>query len=227
MTLQRGVLVVLSGIDCAGKSTQLDLLRQRASEQGLSAETLWLRPGYSPWLDATRRVLRRVRPGALPTPGIANNARRDAAFRRTDVRVAWVSVALADLWAQYTLRLRGMLLRHDLVLCDRGLVDAKIDFTLRFPEMQPGWSTALRVVDASMPTPDAHVLLTIPREEMILRQARKSEPFPDPPDLRDRRYALYSELKGARIHRVDTSVAPIEETNDRIWQLIETSRALR
>ena len=45
------MLIVLSGTDCAGKSTQIDLLKQFFSMKGHSVKILWARgvtPQFSP-----------------------------------------------------------------------------------------------------------------------------------------------------------------------------------
>ncbi|MGE0328477.1 MAG: hypothetical protein AB7S68_39550, partial [Polyangiaceae bacterium] len=95
----RGALVSFSGVDCAGKSTQIGLLKANLERGRVPHSVFWYRPGYSKELDALRRTIRRLRPGAIPAP--KDNQARDAAFAKPGVTGAWVAVALADLLLQY------------------------------------------------------------------------------------------------------------------------------
>ena len=119
------MLITLSGIDGAGKTTQLTDLVDALRADGRHVHTLWMRPGYSPELDALRRIIRKIRPGTLPTPGASD--RRAEVFSRPAVQRAWAAVALNDLLLQYAIKLRAWLAGGATVVCDRYLPDARID----------------------------------------------------------------------------------------------------
>lgn len=202
-----GQLISISGIDCAGKTTQIDLLVGALRDRGLSVVEFWYRPGYSAELDALRKWVRRRSPDTLPAPGRASKG-RDEAFSRAGVSQAWVAMALCDMALQYAVKLRALRARHDVVICDRYLADAALDFDLRFPEMEVADSVWFQLVKGVCPQPDMNIAMTISHEEMLARMAIKQEPFPDPPEIRDRRFDAYMALADSPgVHAIDAEQA--------------------
>jgi thymidylate kinase len=187
-----GRLITFSGSDCSGKSTQLRLLSDELERRGERPISFWFRPGHSSLLDAARRTVRRVRPSALPGPGQARA--RERAFARPLVKHTWIAMALLDMLLQYGVVLRTHLGRGRIVLCDRYLADARLDFALRFPELYPRIEKWLNACEAVLPRPRHAFLISVPDAELIRRASVKVEPFADPPELRQRRNRAYDEL---------------------------------
>ena len=211
-----GALVVVSGVDGAGKSTQIARLEARLRARGARPLVFWHRPGYSPELDALRRVVRRLRGGALPPPG--PSAARERAFGRPSVRAAWLATALLDTFAQHALKVRTMLAAGRTVICDRGLADARLDLALRFPEAVPLLERLWPAIEASTPRPDVSLLLLVSPEEARRRSEAKREPFPDPPEVRLARDRAYRELAGREPWRVIDAEADVETVAERVWR---------
>ena len=82
------MIITLSGVDCAGKTTQLDALEAALTERGHRVKRLWFRPGYSPLLDTLRTGVRKLRPSALPSN--KNPEARKQAFAKPGVSRTWV-----------------------------------------------------------------------------------------------------------------------------------------
>ncbi|MEQ9323198.1 MAG: hypothetical protein RIF41_28785 [Polyangiaceae bacterium] len=186
------MLITLSGIDCSGKSTQLELLTGALRDQGRRVRTLWFRPGYSPEMDELRRLVRAIRPDVIPAPG--PSAKRRETFARPAVARSWVAMAITDTVLQYAFKLRRWLWAGWDVICDRYLLDARLDLQLRFPEQGAAVSIGAEIAAQLCPRPDISFLLTLPHDEMCRRMAIKAEPYPDPPELRDVRYERYIAL---------------------------------
>ncbi len=184
-------LITLSGIDCAGKSTQLALLESALRERGPVAP-FWFRPGYSRELDLLRRTVRRLRPGTLPGP--RDSAARERAFARPGVSAMWLRMAELDTLVQLACKVRYSLARGQTVVCDRWIGDALIDLDLRFPARTPSATPMGLFLKRACPTPDLQIVLTISHEEMLRRMEAKQEPFPDAPDIRDQRFERYQSL---------------------------------
>lgn len=187
------VLISLSGVDCAGKTTQLERLVDHLERTGRRPRSIWYRPGYSDELNALRAGVRKLRPGAMPHVKADPGAHREA-FASPRVRVTWLAIALMDSAMHYALKLRALLLAGHTVVCDRFIDDALMDLAFKFPELEPASRAALNAIRRISPTPDPAFLLTLPHETMLERMVQKAEPFPDPPTIRDRRFAWYNEL---------------------------------
>lgn len=199
-------LVTLSGIDCAGKSTQLALLDSALRARG-PVVRFWFRPGYSPELDLARKLVRQLRPGALPTA--RDSAARERAFARPGVSAAWLRMAEADTLLQLGCKVRYWLARGRSVICDRWVTDALIDLDLRFPARPPSDTAMGRLLARVCPTPDLQVVLTVSHEEMLRRMVAKQEPFPDAPNVRDLRFERYQTLaQRPEVWRLDCEQPP-------------------
>jgi thymidylate kinase len=213
------MLISISGIDCSGKSTQIELLESALHEEGLSVAQLWYRPGYSNELDALRKLVRELMPKALPT--VADSRAREAVFKSPGVSGAWIAMSLADTLLQYALKLRVLLASYDAVICDRYLEDAALDFALRFPDAgveNSLWFGGLRLLS---PQPDVRLLFHISYEEMLRRMKSKQEPFPDPPAVRRSRFEAYQKLADNRsFHTIDAS-SSIESVHRKVLSVFD------
>jgi thymidylate kinase len=199
-------LIAISGIDGAGKSTQLELLASELERRGRDVERLWFRPGYSRRLDRTRALIRRVRPSSLPRADRAEA--RAAVFATPGVSAAWMLAATLDTLIEYGGVVRRMLGRGRVVLCDRYLLDARLDLVLRFPELDPWPARLFAGLEMLCPRPDCQILLMISADEMRRRNQQAPEPFPDPPAIRAARHRAYRELQHS------ASVAVIDGAGD-------------
>lgn len=202
------ILITISGIDGSGKSTQITGLQAFLQMAGVRHETIWYRPGYSGLLDRVRALVRSATPGALPASH--DSPARERAFSRPGVSEAWIAIALADLLGQYAARIRLLLRKGLTVICDRYLEDAHLDFSFRFPQYR--FDPVFEVLARVCPRPDLAFCLYVSREEMERRTRSKAEPFPDPDDVRIRRYQAYQRLR-SRFTAVDANRS-IDEVQD-------------
>jgi thymidylate kinase len=183
------MIVTFSGVDCSGKSTQIEMLRTALETRGHKPLVFWLRPGYSKELDFLRAAVRRLKPGVLPTSKTPRQ--REKAFSRAGVKPTWVAVALLDSIYQYALKVRALSLAGRTVICDRYLEDGMLDLRLRFPDLDTDNRPLARLLKAVAPTPDFQFLIDLPQKEYIKRQQGKNEPFPDPPQIAKQRFRHY------------------------------------
>lgn len=190
--LRKGRIISVSGVDCAGKSTQLDRLEAELRGRGLKVARLWFRPGYSSGLNAARRLIRRILPAALPTS--AQKEARGAAFSSRRVANAWIMLALLDMLFHYGLRLRVLKLFGYTVLADRFAADGFLDLRLRFPGVGLDRWRLSRLAEWAFVVPEHALLLNLPHQSMLDRMEKKREPFPDSADIRDARYAAYQQM---------------------------------
>lgn len=190
--MSRGWLITFSGIDGAGKSTQIALLRRHLAQSGCDGIYLWSRGGYTPLFEGFKRLMRRLPVRTLPPPG--QSTQRTQAFAKGWIRQLWLVLALLDLAWLYGVQVRWWQRRGRVVICDRYLWDTLIDFQLNFPDQRIKHWVLWRVLAHLTPQPTVAFLLLVPVEESIRRSDIKREPFRDSPGTLVQRLAHYKTL---------------------------------
>ncbi len=201
------MLIALSGIDGAGKSTQLELLEGHYRQRGLQTVYLWTRGGYTPGINRAKDVCRRLAGRKLPSSG--NSPQREELLGKSWIQRVWLTIAILDLLRVYAFQVRLWLWQNKVVICDRYLWDTLIDFKIMFPGLPVENWLLWKMLVFCTPKPGLQCLLTITLELSDARCAQKFEPFPDSPERRERRYVLYREAK--ELER---------------WKVLDSSRAI-
>ena len=184
------ILLTFSGLDGAGKSTQINKLRNCLSTQGYSSSVLWARGGYTPGFEYLKRLARLILKKKLPKPG--RSAQRKQQFSRPGIAKIWLSFAMVDLMIYWGFYLRLKQLTGDVVICDRYLQDTNLDFSRNFPKVAFEKMLLWKLLCLLVPTPDCSFLLWVPVAESVRRGKIKDEPFPD--DLETLEWRLLSYL---------------------------------
>ena len=98
------MVIEFSGLDCSGKSTQIEFLRERLIEKNKKVLVFWSRGGYTPGFQKLKDILRFIFGEKLPESG--NSQKRDKAFSNPFIRKIWITFAILDLILFYSLYLR-------------------------------------------------------------------------------------------------------------------------
>lgn len=182
------MIIVFSGTDGAGKSTQINLLIKGL---GLNKKTrtLWGRGGYTPLFEFTKNVLRKILGKRIPKSG--SNESRKQLFRKNSITGIWLVIAMIDLFFYYGLYARYLSFRGYVVICDRYLDDTRLDFKRNFPNQFNEHSFIWKTLVILTPTPNYSFLLYVPIEISMERSKLKNEPFPDSPETLSYRLDAY------------------------------------
>ncbi len=207
------MIIAVSGVDCSGKSTQIERLVSRLESMGRAPRVRWYRPGYSDELDALRALVRR-RSGVLPPPGAG--AAREQAFSRPWVRRVWITVAVLDTIWTYGVKVRFASWLGRQVICDRYLWDAVLDLHLRFSGQVALDGALAGLLRALCPSPRVNILLLLSAEEALERQERKAEPFPDTRETFLKRHGIYDGWSSDGRFVVIDAERSIDEVHDQI-----------
>lgn len=219
------MIIAVSGVDCAGKSTQIELLKQYFVSRGMSCTIFWYRPGYSREFqmvkDFSRKCLASLK--ALRTAPKAEGKGQNSAGKQKVPAPLWIVSALFDSAVQWGLRLRMLERKYDVVICDRYVRDGCLDLIFKYPDYV--WSESIfKTISLAFPKPDVSFLLWLPYETVLERASIKQEPFPDDPHIRELRWHAYeyqvklSELEGITV--IDAA-ASIEQTHDQMIEAIK------
>jgi thymidylate kinase len=211
-----GKLFTLSGIDGAGKSTQIDLLMQSVAIIGKKPVYLWTRGGYTGPFNFLKTCLRKVLGKKLPPSG--RNSSREKAFQKFWIRNLWLNLAIFDLIVVYGFYVRWLRLLGRYIIADRYISDTWIDFKLNFPEVNYDKWYLWKILIWLTPEPDKSFVLLIPVAESLRRSEMKNEPFPDSKEVLEKRLELYQSFAPASDCYTIDCLQPIPKIHREILQ---------
>jgi thymidylate kinase len=228
---RRGIVVALSGVDCAGKSTQCELLMENLRALGYEPARVWTRAGYTPGLEAVKGLLRRLkgrkpreRAGVSEVP--SQYPRRAANLPNRFQRWLWVTSALLDLLWVYAVQLRVWRTSGGAVLCDRYLLDCLVDFRVNFPEDRIEDRLLCRLLRRVAVRPDVAICMLVPAEQTMERSRGKQRFHWETLDVLQQRYEQYRDLSAQLGILVLDGARPSAEIADTIKGRIEDALAV-
>jgi len=169
---QSPMLIVVSGMDGAGKTTQVELLGQAFDACAIRSQSVWSRGGSSAFTDACLRVARRFwgRGGSSGAHDEGRGASQDAfdvrraMLRNPIARWGWSAVVVVDLLVRYWRQVAWPLLRGNVVIADRYVADAEAELTAYLCLEKGRRSWAGRLLSAMSPRPVMTFVLDLPAE---------------------------------------------------------------
>lgn len=213
------MLLAFSGLDCSGKSTQIDLLKDYFIKNNKKQLVFWSRGGYTPGFQKLKYILRRISGKKLQTPGFS--LQREKALSKPFIRRIWLTIAMLDLIYYYAFYLRLKKLLNYNIICDRYLMDTNIDFKLTYPQDETEKWFLWKLLKIVAPRPDYHFVLTISVEESQKRSKLKNEPFPDSPEVLNYRLNKYLDycVNNKNVHHIECNKS-IEAVKKEIYTFI-------
>lgn len=214
------MLISFSGLDCSGKSTQINLLRDYLQGKGYPVEEIWSRGGYTPGIERMKNLLRG---GKRITPTELTEEERHAkvaAEPRGGKLLLWISIFdLALYWGwSFKRKSKG----HHVLICDRYYWDTYIDFSLKYPNIRFDNWLVWKLMTACYRKPDVALVLTVTPEESIRRSNLKFEPFPESQEKREARLNRYvQEIKNGRWQYEIDCMRPIEPIQEEIRGIVD------
>jgi dTMP kinase len=191
-------MIAFSGLDGAGKSTQINLLTKKYSSRGSKSHVFWSRGGYSPGMKWLKNILRISKQTSQKENSNRDEARAKS-FSSTIVRKTWLILSIFDLIFFYAVYIRLMELFGTKIICDRYIYDTLLDFQINFPEEKvEEWFLWKSLIFFSV-SPVKHFVITISVTESLYRSKQKNEPFPDSKEVLENRLIKY--LKYVHSHK--------------------------
>ncbi|MCZ6765425.1 MAG: nucleotidyltransferase family protein [bacterium] len=213
---QPGHLITISGCDGSGKTVQTERLEEVVRVCDLRVKILWARGASSGVMGALIRFAKAVTGrGGAGEPVSANEEqkmenRREAA-RNPVLRWLFAFFFSLDLGWVYILKARWYLATGHVLICDRYLIDAFVDFGL-YTGIDPSAAPLpLRILDALSPLPRAAFLLDVEPDEALRRKPEEGGTA----HLDAARRMLLVEAAGRGV-QVIPATAGVDETHEEI-----------
>lgn len=212
-------MISFSGIDCCGKSTQINLLCEELKKNNKRYQVIWSRGGYTPGIQFIKKLIGRTDAKFSKEERIAYSEKINSnGIKRKLLFIA----SLIDLWFYYSIVLRTKEFMGVLIICDRYIWDTYIDFKMKYPDydFENGfwWKFTLK----TMLKPKPSFVFFIPAEESMRRSGLKDEPFPEPIETRKERIDYYmNELKNNRWDCLVDATKSIQEVFDSIKENLQ------
>lgn len=183
-------MIVFSGLDGAGKSTQINLLKDAYTNTGKTSIIFWSRGGYSPGMILLKSLFikKERKLQECNDSAIINHNKK---FSNTLIRKIWLFLSILDLIYFYGVYIRIKELFGVKVICDRYIFDTSIDFKLNFPQEKVDKWLIWKLLKIVALKPQKHFVITISIEESIKRSKLKNEPFPDSIEVLRKRLNQY------------------------------------
>lgn len=217
------MLIVFSGLDGAGKSTQIEKLVSRLASNNKSCVTFWARGGYTPGFEFLKRFIRLFLGKKLPTSGLSS--KRKEVLSRTWVAKLWLNLAIFDLIIFWGIWIRWKIFWGNLVICDRYLNDTNLDFNQNFQGVKFEKFLLWRVLLILCPKPDCSFVLWVPAKLALERNVKKNEPFPDTEETLIWRLSHYlgeSLFLNKENSKLDCSFEA-DNIHQKIWNIISSN----
>ena len=166
-------IISISGIDGAGKSTQIGFIKKKLLRENKKVFIFWSRIGYTSGFQFIKDILRLLFRNQLPKAG--NTKKRKKALKNRIVSNLWIFLAIMDLFYYYVIFLRIKYYTGHNIILDRYLIDSEIDLNINFPSFNYERSILWKVLKLTAIKPNINLLLIISPEESIKRSKMKNE----------------------------------------------------
>ena len=170
-------IIVFSGTDGSGKTTQIKLLINELKKKGFSTKYLWARGGYTPLFLGLKKILKIFL--FKKNNNFSRGDYRTQLFSNKFLTKLWLTISILDLIIFYVLYLRLVCRFKNIIICDRYIEDTLIDFKRNFKGSFNDSSFLWKLLVLIAPKPNQHFLLYVPVNVSHERSKLKAEPFPD------------------------------------------------
>lgn len=215
------MIVSFSGIDSAGKSTQLDLLRAYCDRNRLRYVSKWSKARGTPFVVFLKKLVRRDR--KMDEHGKAEY--RKAFFANPKKEKFLYRISLLDLWWYWSIHYRLLNLTHRFVFCDRYLWDTAVELQFDFPHVDLNSSVLWKIVRKCAAKPKISFVFFVPAEVSLQRDVQKNAAGIEDIELKRQKIAAYRSYaeQGCWSHIMD-GLLTREELHKQVLQALDLQK---
>lgn len=204
-------MISFSGIDCGGKSTQIENIRDYMNsieKYKNRIKIIHSRGGYTPLLETIKEIVRTDKNATREE----QDKYRETIHSNSKKRKLLLWLSILDLGLYYGIYFRICELFGKVILADRYFWDSYIDFLMKYPEYDFEKWVVWKITRKIHLKPKHSVIYVIPAELSMYRSTLKDEPWPEPVEVREKRISIYmDQIKQNRWMHVIDATKSIEE----------------
>lgn len=211
------MVVSFSGIDGAGKTTQITLLEEYCKTHGISCKKKWSKARGTPGIMFLKNLVRRDK--KMQTDEKLEY--REKVYQNGWKKKLLLTASLLDLCWYWGIYFRFLKMRRGIVILDRYIWDTYVEVSTEFKVENLQKRFLWKVVKCLAMKPHKSLILTIPAEESLRRDMLKGEITTDSLEFKQNKIAIYQMLmEQKRWNVVLDATHTVEETFAQICQAI-------
>jgi dTMP kinase len=215
------MIVSFSGIDSAGKTTQIELLHEYCKTNKIGVKKVWSKARGTPGVLLLKELVRRDK---KMDAGEKAEYRKDV-FRNPKKQKLLYVASMLDLcwyWGIWY-RILGALTR--VLICDRYLWDTYAEIKQDFPCVDIDRSKLWKIVKALAPKPKVSFVFMIPAEVSLARDRQKNAAGIEDISVKEKKIATYSQcVKDGRWSHVMDGMDTIENLHNQVLKAVGLQR---
>lgn len=211
------MVVSFSGIDGAGKTTQITLLEAYCRQQGIQYTKKWSKARGTPGIMFLKELVRRDK--KMETGEKLEY--REKVYKSGWKRSLLLTASLLDLCWYWGIYFRILKRKCPLLILDRYIWDTYVEVSTEFGIEDLEKRLLWKLVVAVAMKPHKGIILTIPAEESLRRDTLKGEITTDSLEFKKKKIAIYQMLMAQnRWNVVLDATQTVEQTFDQICRSI-------
>ena len=212
------MIVSFSGIDSAGKTTQIEKLTACLDGKGVKYKKKWSKARATPVVEILKNLFRKEK----PTEDNEKQAVRREIYKNPRKQKLLYIVSLLDLCWFWGVYFRWMGWTYTYLICDRYLWDTYVEIKHDFYSIDIDNSFLWKVVKAVAPKPKISFVFVIPPELSLARDLQKGTDGTEDIERKTSKISLYMSLvEHGRWTNVMDGTKSREELHQEVLQIIE------
>lgn len=212
------MIISFSGIDSAGKTTQIELLMEYFGKHGIRAKKVWSKARATPGVVALKQLLRRDK----ELDDVQKAEYRKAVFRNPKKEKLLYIASMLDLCWYWGIYYRLLKLFYKYVVCDRYVWDTYVEINSDFAGIDIDKSLLWKIVRFVSPKPKVSFVFIVPPEVSLKRDHEKNAAGIETIEVKRRKIDSYMKCIDANCwtHVMD-GMHTIEELQQQVLDILK------